>query len=60
MFSTNKKGLKQISMLLDDLEINHTFQGPIIKENRKPSYIIHIKQKERERFLNIIQPISKY
>ncbi len=59
MFSSNKKGLKQVSKLLKDLEIKHTFQGPIFKENRKPSYIIQVSEKEKERFLNMIKPVSK-
>jgi intein/homing endonuclease len=59
MFSTNKKGLKQVSNLLDGLNITHTWQKPMIKENRKPLYTIQISRKERESFLNIIQPISK-
>jgi len=59
MFSTNKKGLKQISKLLKYLDIRHTFQGPILKEKRKPLYIIQISEQERERFLNKIQPVSK-
>jgi len=58
-FSTNKKGLIQVSNLLDCLKIKHTFQGPIIKENRKPAYIIQVSEKERERFLKLIKPISK-
>lgn len=59
MFSTNKQGLMQISKILNKLEIVHTFQGPIFKKNRKPSYIIQIIEKFRERFLNMVQPISK-
>ena len=59
MFSTNKSGLNQVSLILDDLKIKHTWQGPILKENRKPSYILQISQKSRERFLNLLKPISK-
>ena len=58
-FSCNKSGLLQVSRLLDDLNFKHTFQGPIIKEDRKPSYIIQISRQQKERFLNIIKPISK-
>ncbi len=58
-FSTNRIGLKQVSALLNNLRIKHTFQGPIIKENRKPAYIIQVSEKERERFLKLIKPISK-
>ncbi|MBU0472274.1 MAG: LAGLIDADG family homing endonuclease [Nanoarchaeota archaeon] len=48
MFSTNIEGLKQVSKILVDLKFKHTFQGPIIKERRKPSYIIQISEKESE------------
>ena len=59
IISTNKKGLIQICSLLRDLKIGHTLQGPQIREKRKPSYVIYIKEKERERFLNMIKPVSK-
>ncbi len=58
-FSTNLIGLKQVSQLLDNLELKHTMQGPIIKPNRKPSYVIQISRKEEERFLKMIRPVSK-
>jgi intein/homing endonuclease len=58
-FSVNVSGLKQVSSILDDLDVNHTFQGPFFKTNRKPSYIIQISEKKREMFLKLIQPISK-
>jgi len=58
-FSTNKQGLLQVSSLLDDFKFKHTMQGPILKEKRKPSYIIQLSRKEKERFLKILQPISK-
>ena len=45
-FSSNKKGLMQVSNILNNLKFKHTFQGPIIKENRKPSFIIQISEKE--------------
>ncbi len=59
MFSTNKIGLKQVSLLLKDLKIKHTMQGPNFKENRKPSYILQISETEKKRFLNTLRPISK-
>lgn len=59
MFSTNKKGLEQVSKLLKNLKIKHTVPNPEIKENRKPCYIIAISRKERERFLKLIKPVSK-
>lgn len=58
-FSTNKEGLLQVSKLLSDLAVIHTFPKPQIKEGRKPLYYIQISEKERERFLNIIKPTSK-
>ena len=58
-FSSNKKGITQVSGLLNDLKIKHTIQGPILRENRKPSFIIQISEKERESFLNMIKPLSK-
>ena len=39
-FSTNKKGLGQISQLLFDLNYKHTIQRPVIKPNRKPHYVL--------------------
>jgi len=59
MFSVNKIGISQVSNLLNDLKIKHSLQGPIFKKNRKPAYIIQISEKERERFLNLIKPVSK-
>jgi len=58
-FSINKDGLLGVFSLLTDLRFKPTFQGPIIKKNRRPSYIIQISRKERERFLNEIKPVSK-
>lgn len=57
--STNKKGLEQVSELLRDLGIRHTFNGHYLKEKRKPAFVVYIREKERERFLNILKPISK-
>jgi len=59
MFSVNKTGLNQVSKLLKNLKVKHTMQGPIFKKNRKPSYIIQISETDKERFLKIINPISK-
>jgi|TARA_Y100000310_G_scaffold216834_1_gene217892 intein/homing endonuclease len=58
-FSSNLHGLNQVSKLLNDIKIKHNPQGPEIKEGRKPSYILYIKERERERFLKTIRPISK-
>ena len=58
-FSTNRIGLIQISKLLNDLKLLHTFEGPHFREGKKPSYVIQVSRREEERFLNIIQPISK-
>ncbi len=59
IFSTNRNGTNQLSKLLNSININHTIQGPIIKEMRKPAYIIQISEKHKETFLNLIKPISK-
>jgi len=59
LFSTNFAGLKQVSKLLEDLQIKHTFPYPQIKEKRKPIYSIQIMEKEKQRFLNLVKPISK-
>ena len=59
MFSTNILGLEQVSKLLHDLNFKHTLQGPILKENRKPAYIIQISLKDEKRFLDTLRPISK-
>jgi intein/homing endonuclease len=58
-FSTNIDGLRQVSKMLNDLDLKHTLPKPILKEGRKPLYYIQISEKERERFLKIIKPISK-
>jgi len=58
-FSTNLNGLKQISFLLNQLEIKNKINGPIIKRERKPFYEVYIYQSERERFLNKLEPITK-
>lgn len=57
--STNEKGIKQISKLLKQLEIKNTIQGPHKRKNRKPAYIVYIRSTEKQRFLNILKPISK-
>jgi len=59
MFSTNKKGLMQVSKIIEELNIKHTFPKPQIKVGRKPLYYIQISEKEKKRFLNVIKPISK-
>jgi len=41
------------------LNMKHTFQKPMIKPNRKPLYCIQLSRRERERFLNLIEPVSK-
>jgi len=58
-FSSNKQGIVQVSDLLKDLKFKHTIQGPIIREKRKPSYVLQISEKEKERFLNVVRPVSK-
>ena len=58
-FSTNSKGLVQVLKILEDLKFNPYFEKPMIKENRKPLHVIHIRQNERERFLSLIKPVSK-
>ncbi len=59
MFSTNKKGITQVAFLLNQLNIKNTLQKPIIKENRKPIFTLQVSRKAKERFLNLINPISK-
>ncbi|PIN79676.1 hypothetical protein COV16_02885 [Candidatus Woesearchaeota archaeon CG10_big_fil_rev_8_21_14_0_10_34_8] len=58
-FSTNKKGISQISRLLSDLKFTHNMQKPLIKKNRKPLYCIQLTSKDSKRFIRIIKPISK-
>lgn len=58
-FSTNKIALKQVSLLLIQLKIEHTFPKPMLKNNRKPLYLIQISERERERFLKKIKPSFK-
>ena len=58
-FSSNKKGIYDISALLGDLGFKHTMRGPILKENRKPHYVLRVTNKQKENFLNLIKPISK-
>ena len=52
-------GLNKVFQLLVDLGFKPYFEKPMIKENRKPLYVIHIRQNERERFLSLIKPVSK-
>ncbi|HLD72078.1 MAG TPA: LAGLIDADG family homing endonuclease [Candidatus Nanoarchaeia archaeon] len=59
MFSVNQEGINQVSRLLNSLEFEHTIQGPILKMNRKPGFILQISAKEKERFLKAVNPISK-
>ncbi|MBT4175002.1 hypothetical protein HOC80_00780 [archaeon] len=58
-FSTNLKGLEQISEMLTELKIQNKLNGPSIKVNRKPLYEIYIYQSMRETFLNKIKPLTK-
>jgi len=58
-FSTNKKALKQVSILLVSLGFNPRFRGPYIKIGRKPYYVIQILSSDRESFLKSVKPISK-
>jgi len=58
-FSTNEKGIRQVSSLLTDLSFRHTIQGPITKPNRKKYYIIQVSRKDKLRFFEEIKPISK-
>ena len=58
-FSTNKEGLKEVSSMLSSLKIRHTLQKPQLRFNRKPLHVIQISEKERESFLNQVNPISK-
>ncbi len=58
-FSSNYTGLQQISLLLNDLGFKHSMQGPILKENRKPSYVIQIGRSCQKKFLQTINPVSK-
>ncbi len=58
-FSSNPSGLKQISNLLNNLNFKHTIQGPIIREKRKPSYIIQISAKDKIKFIQNVDPVSK-
>ena len=59
-FSTNERGLKEVSELLSSLDFKHTFPKPQIKSGRKPLYSIQLSRSERERFLTLIKPVSKY
>jgi intein/homing endonuclease len=58
-FSVNKQGILEVFNLVRSLGFKVTFQGPILKSNRKPAYIIQLSRKERERFLKTIRPVSK-
>ena len=59
IFSNNKDALKQVSSLLNSLFIETTFNGPIIRKNREPSYYIYVRRKNQKKFLDLINPISK-
>ena|SRR3989344_9512657 len=59
MFSTNLSGLNQVAKILIDLKFDYKFEKPMIKENRKPLHYIQLPMYEKERFLKIIQTVSK-
>jgi len=59
MFSTNKRGIYQISQLLLDLNYKHTVQKPVIKPNRKPHYVLQLSRKHHARFFKEIKPVIK-
>ena len=59
MFSTNENGINQLSLLLSKLNYRHTIQGPIIKPNRKPHYVLQLSRKDQICFLEEINPVSK-
>ncbi len=53
--STNRKGIKEISELLLQLELNHSLLGPYRRgENRKPEFQINIKKDSIIKFINEI------
>jgi len=58
-FSVNRPGLWNVGILLKHLSIDHSFNGPMLKINRKPLYIIRVRARSKERFLSEIKPISK-
>lgn len=58
-FSTNEKGLRQISQVLNTLKILHTTQKPVNKAGRKPLYSIQISRKDYNKFMDMVQPIAK-
>lgn len=58
-FSSNPIGLRQVSLLLKDLDFQHTFLGPYKKSGRKNHYVIQIARKQKQKFLSLVQPISK-
>ena len=59
MFSTNERGLRNISLLLEQLNIKNTFNGPCYKEGRKPYFYIYIRKCDENKFLSMINPVSK-
>ncbi len=58
-FSTNERGLLSVYQLLSDLKFNPSFTKPMLKEKRKPLYVLQLSLKEKERFLKEINPILK-
>jgi len=58
-FSSNKIGLLGVSKLLENFTFVHTFQGPILKPKRKPAYVLQISRKDADRFIRLIEPVSK-
>ncbi len=58
-FSTNESGLNQIFILLKTLNFEPYFETPMLKQNRKPLFVLRIRAKERETFLNLIKPTVK-
>ena len=59
IYSTNKKGLEKISLILNDLKIKSTLNETKLRPKRKPFYYIYIREQSRDRFLEVINPKFK-
>ena len=57
--SSNVRGLKQVIILLNKLNIKNTLQGPYFRKKRLPSYHVYIRACSWDLFFNIIKPLYK-
>jgi len=58
-FSSNGRSLKDVSNLLHSVGIGNNFKGPYFRKGKRPSFYIYVRRKYWDKFLELINPISK-